>query len=108
MKLSTVKSERKKLTCDFEDLGELNLVYIPGALTPEVEDEVVKALSEPGQGKFITQFLSELIESWDLLDDDDNPIPCTPEGLRPVPIPFLGNVLDKIKEDMNPGEAKSD
>jgi hypothetical protein len=109
MKLSTVKSERKPLTIPFEEMGdELHIVYVPGALTPEVEDQVMEALEQPGQGAFLTGFITKLIESWDLLDDDEQPIPLTPGGLRSIPINFLGVLLTKIREDMNPGEDKGD
>jgi hypothetical protein len=108
MKLSTVKSERKKLTIPMEDLGDLHLTYIPGMLTPEIEDELQESFEHPGSGRFATDFISRLVEEWDLLDDDDVPIPLTIEGLRPVPIPFLGDVLAAIREDMNPGEENAD
>lgn len=108
MKLSTVKSERKKLTANFDDLGDLHITYVPGMLTPEVEDELQEALEQPGSGKFVCEFASRLIEEWDLLDDDDVPIPLTAEGLKQVPIPFMGDVLAKIREDMNPGEENGD
>jgi hypothetical protein len=111
MKLKDVKAERKKLTTTLpglEDLGELNLTYIPGALTPEVEDQILEVAEQPGQGAFITSFLEELIEDWDLLDENDMPIPITKEALKPVPIQFLGQVLTAIRNDMNPGEEKGD
>jgi len=108
MKLSEVKSERKKVVMDFDDLGSLNVTYIPGALTPETEDELVAVMNEPGQSKFICDLLCKLIEDWDLEGDDGAPIPLTLEGLKPVPINFLGGVLEKIQQDMNPGEAQGD
>jgi hypothetical protein len=110
MKLSNVTSERKKLTCHFTERygDDLHLVYIPGMLTPEVEDELQESLEAPGSGRFVCEFLAKLVEDWDLVDDDGTPIALDADGLRVVPIPFLGDVLAEIRKDMNPGEETAD
>lgn len=47
---------------------------------------------------FLPQTIVDLVESWGLLGDDDQPIPLTLEALRAVPSAILIDVRDTIFE----------
>ena len=57
---------------------------------------------------FVDQLL-DLIERWDLEDDDGTPVPVTKETLEELPMPVLMSIFDAIIEHARPdrGELKT-
>ena len=51
--------------------------------------QAMKITDEDERGVFI---LSRIIESWNILGDDDNPLPVTPEIIKRLPM-SIGSVL---------------
>lgn len=52
-------------------------------------------------------WLSRVLESWDILDDDGTPVPVTDETVADIPIPILNAVMAAIYGDDGVGEAES-
>lgn len=48
-----------------------------------------------------------LIESWDITDDNDAPVPLSEEGIDSVPLLFLNAISRAIYGDDGVGEAES-
>lgn len=46
-----------------------------------------------------------LVESWDLVGDDDKSVPITEDALSGVPVPVLRRVLTEVLGDNGLGEA---
>jgi len=47
------------------------------------------------------------VDSWDIVDDDDQPVPITEEGLSQVPYPVLKAIFHHVAQDNGLGEAAS-
>jgi hypothetical protein len=110
MRLSKLKEITRPLSFDF--LGEtINVTYRPAAYTPALEEESQRMLQETTDGASLSRMLATLLEpimeSWDVLDDQDQPIPCTLEGLREVPFQLQSAVIQAVAADTNPQAPKS-
>jgi len=91
--------------------GKPNLTvwYYPNNFTAELESEVLamqgtepedepKAAKEPGANRPI-RILTMILTKWDL------PTPCTPEGMRKVPIEQLYKIITAVMGDTSPEET---
>lgn len=103
--LRNLKEEVAEAHLDFTDIygATLFVEYRPGLLTPEREEAIGKSTVVDE----LLTFLCEFIVSWDLLGDDQEPIPLTIDNLRSIPSSFLMRVFVKLQQEMGPGEAKS-
>jgi len=80
----------------------LNVVYRPSGLTPETEDRLQEMVKEQRGGASLIVLLREILVSWDLLDDNDQPLPVDERTLRGLPITLLSRVAEAISDDMRP------
>lgn len=85
------------------DGEKVKVVYRPGEISDEMF-EAVAAKADDDTSSELVRMLLPIMERWDLRADegDEEPIPITREGLRPVPTPFLRRVLSAIIEDTQP------
>jgi hypothetical protein len=112
--LNQVARNRATLTLDFGEGASLTVVYRPGAITPrqlhrtypeadtpfaDLPDAEQRALMEE-----VTRSLGNCLLDWDLLDNDGQPIPATPEGLQDVDYVVQTVVWKAISEDQRPGK----
>jgi len=51
-------------------------------------------------GEFIAVFLSTVINSWDLTDDNNRPVPLSKDALLQLPFDFIYAVCDALVEDV--------
>ena len=121
MKLAALKGGVRPLDVEFpggED-GEdetLHIEYRPGELTLEVAEQMQDAVNTNRQADVAHILLSKVLVSWDLeedvLDAEGNPtgetvpVPCSPEGLKRVPLPALGSIMFSMTEDVRPNPPK--
>ncbi len=106
MQLSKITSERQELAVAFgEDV--LNLVFRPQAVTLELVDRKEQALSNPGD--VLAQTLVDLVESWDLVEDNGATYPLTLAAVRKLPLEFVNGILEAILKEsrLNPTKANS-
>ena len=94
--------------------------YMPGRFTPEMADEFTAKAEEvqsKGGPEGVTeatgkemdetiQMLAPLIAWVDVLDDDDQRIPPTPENMRRWPFGFLMALMDGVLKGQEPGGSK--
>lgn len=98
MRLADLQKNERKLEVEFA--GEtLHITYRPAEVTPAFWDEFSEAK------KPAVWALSKVGVSWDLLDDNAQPLALTEQELIKLPTPFLRTVLQAILEDVNVGEA---
>ena len=101
IRLSQVGKQQKTATVAYD--GEtVDIVYRPGAFTPRVEARINEAQKDSTVSQELAQILSEVIISWDVLDDDGQPLPPTIDLLMDLPLAFLSAVSVGIGEDMRP------
>ena len=94
----------------------------PGALTGEVADQMQEASISGFNTDVAYPILEAMLVDWDLEEDvvGDNgqptgevrKLPVTREGIKKIPLSFLGLVLEGIQEDVRPnpttGETSED
>lgn len=69
--------------------------------------EFIKGLDEmEGVDSFVA-LVANLVISWDLLDDTDQPYPTTDEALRKLPFHFIRHIGTAISEDVIGGKDSS-
>lgn len=103
MRLSEIFSTSKTVEVTIGD-GKLAVTYRPDAVTPELVDRMNNTGSAPGEA--IATSVVELVESWDLTDNDGQPYPLTVEAVRKLPVSFLSSVTNAITDDINPNARK--
>jgi len=73
------------LTVDFPDGIALHLVYRTRWFTSRKAQAINAARRQGDMSAGIADPLCALIESWDLLGDDDHPLPITPDTMLDLP-----------------------
>lgn len=106
-KLSGLK-RTKTVVFSWEDSEEsLTLKVRPDDMTgselTRLREEVdsVPESNESLQHRFLCDFLASIIVEWDLVDEDDKPIPITGDSLYDsLPVSLVGALLVSIQEAM--------
>ncbi len=118
MKLSALKGKIQKTWIeipgeDGEPSDKVEVHYRPGALTLEVSDQLQELARTDMEINVILVLLEPILVWWDLeddvLDEEGNPtgetvnLPVTSEGIKKVPLSFLGMIMDTMNEESRPG-----
>jgi len=114
LKLSDVRREERTATIDF-GYGELTVTYRPNVYTPAMVSEMAAVDTDSdnaairSQNQSFIRQMTELLVSWDLIDDDGEvvPIDATDDAFLSVPFPIFRAVMVHIGEDNRPGKARS-
>lgn len=105
MKLSEAKSDLKPLPIVFDSGAVLNITYRSPEYTPYEMAKIVDK-TNPDPVRIIGMIL-KVVESWDLTDDAEKPIPLTTDGVgENVGIGILRKIMEAIGKDQMPGEAE--
>lgn len=92
--------------------GEMEVVYDENAVTSEALDEITNA-GDGTDPNFIRmdraaiRFLSTMILSWELMEDDGTPVPLEAERMGKLPTLFVTRLMKAIQDDIAPGEASA-
>lgn len=109
-------------TCVVEYFDEkFSVTYSPGAITPAKEAELAEAriaakeAQEAGEtptddlarnAEILAERLSEILVSWDVVEEDGTVVPTTLEELKTFPNALLMHVSIAIGEDMSPKQKR--
>jgi hypothetical protein len=100
---SRAEKPLKSVKREFFDTGEtLTVEYWPDRWTPRVERAFAENYNNNRPTNAVVEMLCELVESWDLTDDDGVVLPLTVEGLDDVSASVLSFVMVMVQEDMTP------
>jgi hypothetical protein len=109
MPLSLATIRQPTATAEMPYLDEvLTIKWRPGGLTPEAQDVIASVAEKPAtqQTKAVIKVLSDIVSSWDLLDDRGKAIPVTAPNLAKLPLEFLWAVLNFLDSEASPkGES---
>lgn len=101
IRVSNLSANTKSVAIDID--GEtLNITYRPSGMTPETEDRLHAMAAEKRGGASLIALLVDVLASWDLLGDDDQPYPISVESLSRLPTLFLSRVAEGIMRDIAP------
>lgn len=110
MRISDAVSPARPIVVPFVG-ATLNVEYRPMSYTPEQLDkmqaEAAKAKDPKAAVAGMVDQMVQLIVSWDLTDNADQPIPVTTEALRGVPLNVFTEVMRAVGRDQTSGEAGS-
>lgn len=89
------------VTLDFGEAGDLNLTFAPNALSYDLNKRAEKAAKEQNDEEMIRLFFS-VARTWDLTDDDDQPLPLTIEHIRDLGIQTVFSLITLMQEKLDP------
>lgn len=96
--LADLAADRRTIPVKYFD-HEAELTYRPSLYTGEMFSRLNVMPT--------AQFIAELVEKWDVLGDDGEPLALDADVVSTLPIGFLRVVADSIIEDVNQGKAAS-
>lgn len=79
----------------------VEVIYRRDRLTGAVADRAMMA-PEPEQVRRTAETLAELLEGWDITDDDEQPLPITVENLLALPVALLTATMLALGQDSRP------
>ena len=104
VRVSALITDRKTTGIDFD--GEtLSVTYRPSAINAAQEE---RELADKATGHVVlavNKSLAEMIVSWDLQDDEGNPLPVDEETLRPLGIDVVQRIYNGIIRDALPNRT---
>lgn len=95
------RKETKVVNVQFEG-DTVQVAYHAAAITPRL---VALAQELQTDVAVIADVIQRIVVWWDVLDDEGNRIPPTPENTMEFDVAFLGAVVNGVFGDMAPGEA---
>lgn len=123
MKLSALlgKVEKTQIKIAGEDGAPDEFVevhYRPGALTLQITDKLKDAQESGWDVDVVPALLEPLLVYWDLEEDvvdadgnptgETQPLACNAEGIRKVPLSFLGLILDQVNREARPDPTQDE
>ena len=100
VRLSAMKAKVQETSLDWD--GEtVAFAYKPNEFTMELADDIAAA-AEKEDLSMVPSMLSPIIVWWDVLDDEDERIPPTPDNMKRFPLNFLLRIMNTITEDQKP------
>ena len=100
MRLSQL-GQRRMVTVAYDD-AEVKVVFKPAVINQEWLDRVT-AIPDGGKGSDTqVSLLAMALVSWDVLDDDDQPMAPSEELLRRIPIDLRNAIMHAIMEALAP------
>lgn len=104
MRLSEAASPAKPLDVKFGEGAVLHITYRVPEYTPNQAAKLVDEASK--DPRRMADMACRVVESWDLTDDEDQPIELTAEAVADkVTIGVLSTIMKAVNEDQMPGEA---
>jgi len=103
---SLVQKAERALVVSFGE-ETLSIRYSPMAVTTAVMLEDAKMRQEGRSLEGTIGFLAAILTGWNLVGDDEKPIPTTSESLTVMPLQILEQIAKAVMEDLkNPFPMK--
>lgn len=87
---------------DTPDSDTVTVTYRPGASTIELELGVQEADTPGEQTRGLAAYLTAVIDSWDIVDDADQPFPLEEKSICQLPSGWLLRLFRAIASDNTP------
>lgn len=99
------KPKRYKLTWADGDLEGLEVLMRPATLGQMMEAQKMRDLADPDSGvtdmaamEPVFRWLAEMLISWNVEDDDDQPVPATYEGIIAQDPDLIFGILNEFQQ----------
>ena len=109
MKFSALINRTASIVVPYRN-DEINVTFFTEKLTPTYKAQLLKMADEQADLEAEVRMLADLIQTWDVLGEDDEPVPVTYEFLLQCPYAFLAAVAQAIQAhitDPNPQKPAS-
>ena len=104
IKMAALSGRTETTTFTFQD-EPVTISYRPNYMTPERQSVMATATEAQAATDGFVDLVVGMIVSWDVLDEQDQPIAVTPEFVQQLPYSFLAAAVMAAGEAMQPGEA---
>lgn len=104
IRVSALTADRRTVKVSFGD-DALTLTYRPSAVNAVQE---ARELEDREKGQHLmaqARSLAEIVVSWDLQDDDGQPLPVSADVLAPLGLDFTSKVTRAILDDLLPNRT---
>lgn len=104
IRLSAITADRRTVKVPFGD-DSLSLTYRPSAINAVQE---ARELEEREKGRHLqaqATSLAEIITSWDILDDEGQPLPVSEEVIATFGLDVVSKVTRAILDDLLPNRT---
>jgi len=101
IKIGDLSKDVRDISFVFAD-ETINLSYKVGKYTGDAELRLSEAQTDKQPVNGLVNLLDGMLVSWDVLEDDGEPMMVTLENLRRLPVTFLADMTNAITEDMRP------
>lgn len=106
IKLHEIQAETRSI--DVEYLGhDLRIDYRPGMVTPEYESRLNAAMQANRPSAGLAEELARIVSGWDVLDEDDKPLPVNGENMAIMPMGLLRVIVEGIAADLAPNASSA-
>ena len=103
--LSSLRDERKQVRVRFG--GESLMIWIyPDRLTNDVMDRYREAQEEPRDYDEMAAAFGEVVDEWDLLGENGEPMPIDGATFRDISLRILNHIWAELVEAVTPKSRK--
>lgn len=103
--LTQMKAKTRDAQILWED-EKVDFAYHPAAFSVEVAQHVQERAIE-GDLEGVATVMVNLLDWWDVLDDDGNRLPADVTLVRQMPLGFLMSILNAVGADMTPPSQRA-
>lgn len=96
--LSSLKRQTAPISISCGDLGDLVLQYLPHKISPGY----LESMKEDADLMALARVVNEIVDSWDLVEDDSTVIPVTVETAANLGVSFLQDIIREVASDSRP------
>lgn len=106
VKLHNLTEDSREVVVEYGG-EECKVTYRPSAFTPNAEEQLRAASKgEGGESAVLVSLLSQMLVSWEVLDDSGEPIGTDIDTIKSLPYVFIGAVFEAVSKDVGPGKAR--
>lgn len=101
VKLSNLRENSKNIRIQFPGEGDLNVTVYPHRINQDMLDRY-QAAAQDKDYDLAADIFREVVPSWDLLGDDDEPLPIDGDTFQLVGTGVMNEIWDRIHEAISP------
>lgn len=101
VKFSSLRNNSKNVRIPFGNDGDLNVTVFPHRVNQDMLDRY-QAAAQDKDYDLAADIFSEVVPEWDLMGDDDTPMPIDGNTFRTVGTGVMNELWDRIHDAITP------